>query len=122
MNITHLHTGPDGRSHFADLDVAVTEDAGGAWFQSVAVEGLVVRDLVSGFSNDFHICPRRALILQLTGVGEIECGDGTIRVFGPGDLLIADDTTGEGHISREVEGPRRQALIYLDPDLDLSTL
>jgi hypothetical protein len=122
MKVTHLHTGPDGRSHFTDLEVEVTEDSSGAWFHTLAVEEVLIRDLVSGFSNDFHVCPRRALILQLTGVGEIECGDGTVRVFGPGDLLIADDTTGEGHISREIEGPRRQAMVYLDPDLDLSTL
>jgi hypothetical protein len=122
VKITHLHTGPDGRSHFADLDVATVDDAGGTWFETLAVRGLVIRDLVSGFSNEFHTAPRRQLVLQLTGIGEITCGDGTSRTFGPGDLLIADDTTGQGHLSREVEGPRRQALVSLDPDLDLSTL
>jgi hypothetical protein len=41
---------------------------------------------------------------------------------GPGDILLADDLTGQGHLSREVEGPRRQAYIYVDPELDLETL
>ena len=61
-------------------------------------------------------------MVQLTGSGEIVCGDGTSRVLGPGDLLLADDLTGEGHVSREVSGPRAQAVIYLDPAFDLDTL
>ena len=51
---------------------------------------------------------------------EIECGDGTTRRFGVGDVLLADDTTGQGHISREIEGPRLQVFVSLPADLDLS--
>jgi hypothetical protein len=123
MRIVHLHTGSDGESHFADLEVEITEDAGGTKFELLtAVQGFAVRDLVASWSNDFHNAPRRQLVLQLNGRGEIVCGDGTSRVLGPGDLLLADDITGKGHISREVEGPRRLALIYLDPRADLGTI
>jgi hypothetical protein len=44
----------------------------------------------------------------LSGETEIEIGDGTKRRFGPGDILLADDTSGQGHISRDVGAqPRR---------------
>ena len=33
---------------------------------------------------------------------EIEIGDGTKRIIGPGDILIAEDMTGQGHYTREV--------------------
>ncbi|MGH7771163.1 MAG: hypothetical protein ACREQA_02875 [Candidatus Binatia bacterium] len=33
---------------------------------------------------------------------EVEIGDGTVRRFGPGDIMLADDTTGRGHITRVV--------------------
>jgi hypothetical protein len=123
LELTHLYTGDDGRSHFRDLEVTTTADIGGLFFElRDAVQGMCVRDLASGWSNGFHTAPRRQFVLQLIGVGELECGDGTVRRLGPGDLLLADDTTGEGHLSREVEGPRRQLLIYLDPTLDLDTL
>jgi hypothetical protein len=36
--------------------------------------------------------------------------------------LHADDLTGEGHVSREVEGPRVQAVVDLDPTLALGSL
>ena len=41
---------------------------------------------------------------------EIEVGDGTRRVLGPGEILLAEDTTGQGHISRAVDGEPRSCL------------
>jgi hypothetical protein len=58
-------------------------------------------------------------VIHLAGRVEIECGDGTKRRFGVGDILLADDTTGQGHISREVEGPRTQVFIALDGAADI---
>ena len=49
------------------------------------------------------------------GAVEIEVGDGTKRILGTGDILLAEDTTGQGHISRAVAGkPRRSLFITLD--------
>jgi hypothetical protein len=33
---------------------------------------------------------------------DIEIGDGTVRRLGPGDILIAEDVSGQGHVTREV--------------------
>lgn len=122
MKLIHLYTGPDGRSHFRDLALAVTEDRGGLLFElGDAVQGAEIRDLPAGWTNDFHTAPRRQLVLQLLGSGEINCGDGTSRIVGPGDLLLADDVTGEGHWSREIEGPRRQLIIAIDESLDVDS-
>jgi hypothetical protein len=41
---------------------------------------------------------------------EIETGDGTIRRFGAGDVMLADDTIGRGHITRVVGGQPRHYL------------
>jgi hypothetical protein len=49
---------------------------------------------------DQHTAPRRQLVITLSGEAEIETGDGDTRRFRQGDVLLADDTTGEGHISR----------------------
>jgi hypothetical protein len=123
MRITHLYTGDDGRSHFADLDLDVVGGAGGEFFELCsATIGFALRDLPAGYSNEFHPAPRRQIVVNLTGSGEIICGDGSRRVVGAGDILLADDTTGEGHISREISGPRRQQYVYLDPDVDVVAL
>lgn len=54
---------------------------------------------------------RRGRCLQfLTGSVEIETCDGSVRRLGPGDILLAEDTTGQGHISRAVAGEPRRCL------------
>lgn len=69
---------------------------------------------------DFHVAPRHQFVVNLSGVVEIECGDGSTRRLGAGDILLADDTTGQGHITREIEGPRGSLFVPLDDTLDLS--
>jgi hypothetical protein len=53
---------------------------------------------------------------MLSGGGvEIEVGDGSKRRLGPGDILLAEDTSGRGHISRAVDDqPRVSIFITLD--------
>ena len=121
MRIIRLHTGTDGRSHLEDVELHTTARADGAGIElSDAVQGVALREVPPGLSSDFHCAPRRQLVIQLSGSGELVCGDGTSRVVGPGDVVLAEDTTGQGHISREISGPRTQAVVYLDPDYDLT--
>ena len=123
MNVVHLHTGSDGQSYFAERVLELAPDRHGRALElSSAVPGIAFRELEPGWSLGYHNAPRRQIVLQLSGSGELICGDGTRRIVGPSDILLADDVEGQGHISREVSGPRRQLVIYLDPALDLNSL
>ena len=52
---------------------------------------------------------------MLEGQVEIEVGDGSRRMFGSGDILLAEDTTGQGHISRAVDSkPRKSIFVTLE--------
>jgi hypothetical protein len=51
-------------------------------------------------------------VFTLTGAVDIEIGDGTVRRLGPGDILIAEDLTGQGHGTREV-GPEPRVSIFV---------
>jgi hypothetical protein len=42
-------------------------------------------------------------------------GDGTVMRVGPGDVLLAEDLTGEGHITRVVSEEQR---VYVVVPLD----
>jgi hypothetical protein len=66
------------------------------------------------------VAPRRQLVVNLYGAVEIETHSGDVRRLGAGDILLADDLTGSGHISRDVAGPRRNLFIPLPEDLDVS--
>ena len=120
MKATRVYTGDDGRSHLEELDIALAPGRYGDLSSIVPVTGVIFRQTPMGAALDFHNAPWRQFVITLEGVAEIECGDGTKRRFGPGDILLADDTTGQGHITREVEGPRRSLFLLLPDDFDPS--
>jgi uncharacterized cupin superfamily protein len=49
---------------------------------------------------------------MLSGEMEVEIGDGSKRRFKAGDVLLAEDTTGQGHITRRF-GDYKIAVIHL---------
>lgn len=116
MRVVRLYTGPDNQSHFEDIDVPM-KDGGKIGFLSERVKatGIVFRETGGDYDYDFHTAPRRQYVVNLEGEVEIEVGDGTKRILRSGDILLAEDTTGQGHISRAVAGkPRRSLFITLD--------
>jgi quercetin dioxygenase-like cupin family protein len=122
MRITHVYTGGDSRSHFDDreLRTAAAETA----ITSVALPATAVvfrapSDAVTTVSH--RPAPRRQLVIVLGGRVEYECG-GERRQFGPGDVVLFDDTWGEGHAARVLETPRLAAILPVPGDLDLDTV
>jgi len=119
MKVTRIYCGDDNQSHFEDLDIPLNPTQYGSVSSIVRVKGVHFRETPLGASLDFHHAPARQFVITLTGSAEVECGDGSKRVFGPGDILLADDTTGQGHITREVEGPRRSIFLPLEESVDV---
>jgi len=94
MKIARVYTGADGQSHFDEIEVEIEKLQPG--------DGLVFRHAPAGYLNDWHRAPRRQYVINLSGESEVEVSDGTMRRFGPGEIFLADDTSGQGHISRAV--------------------
>ena len=69
-----------------------------------------------GWYGDWHPAPSRVLAIYLSGQGEIEASDGEIRAIGPGTILLAEDTSGKGHITRATGTEDVLVLILLLPD------
>lgn len=116
MKILRVYTGDDGASHFEDLDIEL-EAQGGAGRISAPwpARSILFREVDGDYALGFHNAPRRQFVINLTGSVDIEVGDGTVRRLGPGGILLAEDTTGQGHISRAVAGePRTCLFVPLD--------
>jgi hypothetical protein len=84
-------------------------------------QGIIFREDRSGQDLDFHHAPRRQLVFNLTGEFEIECGDGSKGRIGPGEILLAEDLSGQGHIFRS-SGPRQMLFVALSDDFDVGSL
>jgi hypothetical protein len=116
VDVVRIFTGPDGESHFEDVDLDL-DDLGqvGRISARWPATGVQFREVDGDYELDFHTAPRRQLVVNLTGSVEIETGSGERRVFGPGSILLADDRTGHGHISRSVGGePRTCLFVHLE--------
>ena len=50
-----------------------------------------------GYFLDFHTAPRRQYSITLTGEFEVGTPDGTVKHYGAGTVLLAEDLTGTGH-------------------------
>lgn len=111
MNVTRIYTGDDGRSHFADVAIELVQSGlAGEMSRMWDAHGVIFRTVDGTYDLDFHNAPRRQLVVNLKGSVDIEVGDGSVRRMGPGSILLAEDTTGEGHKSSNVDGEPRECL------------
>jgi hypothetical protein len=102
MKYTRLFSGADGLSHFEDVDLRLTEPkSDGEWLSEwMRAGGVAVRMNKVGYKIDWHTAPRRQFVGNLQGEMEIETSGGETRRFGPGTLLLVEDTSGKGHRTR----------------------
>ncbi len=116
MKYTHLYAGADGESHFKDVEVPLSRGKSGQYLSElIKATGVIFRITGVDYDYDWHNPSRRQFVVNLEGAVEIVASDGTIRRFGPGDIMLAEDTTGKGHISRAVNNqPRKSLFITLD--------
>jgi quercetin dioxygenase-like cupin family protein len=117
--IWRVYSGKDGKSHIEEVELAMkpfldVEGAYGEASPTQATTGISFRVFPPGYVLDWHCAPRRQYSISLSGTAEIEVGDGTIARIGPGDVVLAEDLTGQGHVTRVVGSePRFSAIVPL---------
>ena len=113
MKITRIFADEHGESHFADAEIPL---ASSTLFPQLppfqfarlsapnGIKLFVVPAELSVF--DLHTAPERQLAVSLNGTVEYETSDGHIRRFAAGDIVLVEDITGRGHITRFTDGAR----------------
>jgi quercetin dioxygenase-like cupin family protein len=117
--IWRVYSGADGQSHIDELPLAMKPfvDVEGAHGESTPLQpanGIVFRLAPAGYVLDWHCAPRRQYSISLSGTAEIEVGDGTVARIEAGDVVLAEDLTGRGHVTRVIgDRPRFYAIVPL---------
>ena len=111
MKIIRLYTGADNESHFEEIDVELNLRGHMEVSELQSVQGIIFRRVPPTHRSNYHPAPRRQYVVTLAGQVEIETGDGTVRRFGPGDVMLAEDTTGHGHMTRVIGGQPRDCIM-----------
>jgi quercetin dioxygenase-like cupin family protein len=118
--IFRVYSGSDGKSHIAEepMDLKPFKDVEGSSGEGTPMQiasGISFRVFPPGYVLKWHCAPRRQYSITLSGAAEIEVGDGTVARVGPGDIVLAEDLTGEGHVTRVVgDQPRLSAIVPLE--------
>ena len=111
IKVTRLYTGADGKTKVEEYDVPlVAQGRGTELSEAVRVENLQFRRTNQDYNLDWHPAPRRQYVVTLSGESEIELEGGRKLRLGPGHILLAEDTTGQGHISRAIGAQDRLSL------------
>jgi hypothetical protein len=115
-NFLRVYSGADGKSHIEEMKPPFnpfvdTEGAHGDGTPLEAATGITIRRNPPGYFLDFHCAPRRQYTITLAGEVEVGTGDGVVRRFGPGTVLLAEDLTGRGHTTRVVGTETRYSII-----------
>jgi hypothetical protein len=98
MQIVRVYSGADGESHFEDL----TPDRLAEIVAHIGKGSVTLNRRPSPSFSDYHTAPRRQYVVNLSGIAEFETADGSKRRLVPGDVLVAEDLTGHGHIARSI--------------------
>jgi len=111
MRIHNLYADSKGESHFRDIEVEWAEETrSGRLSKRLPATGIIFRQVPPTYDLDWHPAPRRQYIINLDGGVRITASDGESRVIGAGEIILVEDTTGKGHLSKAVNATIRHCI------------
>ena len=108
--MTRLYTGSDNQTHAEEVEVKFTGGSPGEAFKMMQVTGAELHRGAAGNVSDWHRGPSRRYVITLSGRGELEVEGGKKISVEPGHIELIEDTTGKGHITRNMGAEDRVTL------------
>jgi quercetin dioxygenase-like cupin family protein len=109
MKFTTTYADERGETHFGVQELPAREVAmgpppnpPGQMSDFGAVETMCVISFPAGTEAPAHNAPQPYIAIVLSGEGEVVTSDGEARRFRPGALLLCNDLTGKGHVTRAI--------------------
>jgi quercetin dioxygenase-like cupin family protein len=115
--ITRIYTGRDGQSHAEQVETKLN---GGA-SEMIKASGVQFSSRPPAPASDWHVGPMRQYVITLSGRAELEVVDGKKVAVGPGQINLIEDTTGKGHITRNLEDRVVVTIPLADQTVDTSS-
>ena len=121
MHYVRIYSDADGETHFEDVTLPTerrqspVSTAQAELAAAIPTGEATFRRVVVDHPPEPHCAPRRQFVINLAGTSEVTVSDGETRRFGPGAVVLVDDLTGKGHLTRRVgETPRETLMLTLD--------
>ena len=111
MHVHNLYADANGESHWRDIEIPwVNETRGSRLSERFPATGIIFREVPPVYDLDWHPAPRRQYIINLDAGVQLTASDGEARVIGAGEIILVEDTTGKGHLSKAVDGKMRHCI------------
>ena len=123
IRCVRLWTGKDNNSYFEEgvIDLNLKNDRGDSLSTKFLAQTAAFQETPSGGQYVWHNDPVRQLVITLTGTLEFVTRNNEHFIINPGDILLAEDSTGSGHTWKLIDAnPWRRAYIVLAPDAPVS--
>jgi hypothetical protein len=115
IRCVRIWTGEDGNSLFEEGTIDLPKgERGDILSDKIMSSSISFRETRSGGALAPHDAPARQFVITLSGTLEFKTARDEIFTMRPGDILLAEDTTGTGHSWRLVDDePWRRAYVIL---------
>ena len=111
MRIHNIYVDDKGESHWRDIEVEWAEERDFSKLSKrLPATGIIFRETSGDYDLDWHPAPRRQYIINLDGGVQITASDGEARIIKAGEVILVEDTTGKGHLSKSVGGQMRRSI------------
>jgi hypothetical protein len=111
MRIHNLYEDANGISHFRDIEIEFVEERNFSKLSKrLQATGIIFRETSGDYDLDWHPAPRRQYIVNLEGGVQITASDGESRIIGAGEIVLVEDISGKGHLSKAIGGKMRRSL------------
>jgi quercetin dioxygenase-like cupin family protein len=119
IHCMRIWTGGDGQSHFEEGAIDLADGVRGDLLSGkTGATSISFQETSSGGTFAWHDAPARQFVITLSGTLDFQTRNEEHFTIRPGDILLAEDTTGGGHSWRLVDNePWRRVYVILAPDV-----
>jgi hypothetical protein len=116
IRVTRVYSGTDGQSHAEEIDVKLgaADKLGLEQSEAVKASSTNFARFPADFFEDWHRAHARRYVITLNGRGEAEIAGGQKIAMEPGRVVLFEDMTGKGHISRALTGDWMAVFVQLE--------
>ena len=111
IRVHNLYCDANGESHWRDINIEwVNEGPEGKTSERQFANGIIFRQTQAEHDRPWHPAPRRQYIINLDAGVELTASDGEARKIGAGEIVLVEDTSGKGHLSRSINNQMRHSI------------
>ncbi len=117
IRCVRIWTAEDGNSRFEEGIIDMPKgERGDVLSNTFPVVSISFRETNAGGAFEWHDAPTRQFVITLSGTLDFQTRSGEHFILRPGDILLAEDTTGTGHSWKLIDNnPWRRAYVILGP-------